>query len=166
MPGPSMTRHASRERAERVVLARAVLRKSWRSIMRDEGFKSVGAVQQTYKREMARRRLSARDLSDLTTQEILMRRDTTTAAAMAQLIECRQNRDVPGVAAMMREIRQNDVETAKMLGLYEPTRVDVNVTQTPAAIIAESRERLLAALAEREQRQLPNAPILEAEVVE
>jgi hypothetical protein len=50
-----MSRHDSRARAERVVLLRAVLRKPWREIMRTENFKSASAVQQTYKREMARR---------------------------------------------------------------------------------------------------------------
>ena len=52
---------------------------------------------------MARRRLSERGLGDraeLKAQEILMRLDTTTSAAMAQLLDCRQNRDVPGLATM------------------------------------------------------------------
>ena len=38
MAGPSMSRHDSRARAERVVLLRAVLRKPWREIMRSENF--------------------------------------------------------------------------------------------------------------------------------
>lgn len=149
MAGPTMSRHDSRARAERVVLLRAVLRKPWRDIMRTEGFKSVGAVQQTYKREMDRRRLSERDLGDraeIKTQEILMQLDTTTSAAMAQLLECRQSRDVSGMAAMMREIRLNAAETAKMFGLYEPERVDVNVTQTLPALIADTRQRMLEVL--------------------
>lgn len=166
MAGPSMTRQDSRARAERVVLARAVLRTPWRDIMRSEGFKSVGAVQQTYKREMARRRVSPSDLTTLTAQEILERRDATTRIAVSQLTESRRAGDTSGVAAMLREIRQNDVETAKMLGLYEPARVDVNVTTDPSAIIIEARDRMLAALAEREQRQLSPTPILEAEVIE
>lgn len=139
-----MPRADSRARAERVVLARAVLRHPWREIMRAEGFKSVGAVQQTYKREMARRRLSTRDLADLTAQEILERRDTTTRLAVAQLMEARRAGDTSGMAAMLREIRQNDVETARMLGLYEPDRVDVNVSQSASAIVADARHRLLA----------------------
>ena len=48
------------------------------------------------------------------------------------------------MAAMLREIRQNDVETARMLGLYEPDRVDVNVSQSASAIVADARHRLLA----------------------
>jgi hypothetical protein len=167
MPGPSMSRQDSRARAERVILGRAVLRKPWREIMRTEGFKSVGAAQQTYKREMARRRLSARDLADLTAQEILERRDATTGMAVAQLIEARRARDTTGMAAMLREIRQNDVETAKMLGLYQPARVDVSVFTDPGAIISRAEADLLALNAEREQRRqlLPAIIDAEAEVI-
>lgn len=167
MAGPSMSRQDSRARAERVVLARAVLCRSWREIMRTEGFKSVGAVQQTYRREMARRRLPARDLADLTAQEILERRDTTTRIAVSQLTEARRAGDISGVAAMIREIRQNDVETAKMLGLYEPQRVDVNVNTDPAVIINRLEAELLALVAQREpQAAIPTqGNIIEAEVV-
>jgi hypothetical protein len=80
-------------------------------------------------------------LADLTAQEILVRRDATTQIAVAQLIEARRVGDIAGVATMMREIRQNDVETAKMLGLYEPAKVDVNLTQSLPALIADIRQR-------------------------
>jgi hypothetical protein len=172
MAGASMSRQASRERAERVVLGRAVLRKSWREIMRTEGFQSIGAVQQTYKREMARRLLGEHfsgDRAELTAQEILLRRDTTTAAAVAQLVECRRSGDVSGLAAMIREIRQNDVETAKMLGLYEPARVDVNVSADPStALIGKLAEVETLLLERAQQRQLlPAVPnTIDAEVIE
>lgn len=156
MPGPTMSRAESRARAERVVLQRAVMRKSWREIMRAEGFKSVGAVQNTYKREMARRRLSARDLGQLTAQEILERRDTTTRIAVGQLIEAQRAGDATAMAQMLREIRQNDVETAKMLGLYEPERVEVNLTQSPSAILDRAEAELLALV----------PPIIDAEIEE
>jgi hypothetical protein len=141
MPGPTMSRQESRARAERVVLARAVLRTPWRDIMRTEGFKSVGAVQNTYYGDLARRKQAPKALADLTAQEILVRRDATTQIAVAQLIEARRVGDIAGVATMMREIRQNDVETAKMLGLYEPAKVDVNLTQSLPALIADVRQR-------------------------
>jgi hypothetical protein len=135
-----MSRQEFRARAERVVPARAVLRTPWRDIMRTEGFKSVGAVQNTYYRELARRKQAPKALADLTAQEILVRRDATTQIAVAQLIEARRVGDIAGVATMMREIRQNDVETAKMLGLYEPGKVDVNLTQSLPALIADVRQ--------------------------
>lgn len=141
-----MSRAESRDRAERVVLSRAVLRTPWRDIMRKEGFKSVGAVQTTYKREMARRRLTARDLADMSAQEILERRDTATRLAVSQLLECHREGDASGMASMLREIRQNDVETAKMLGLYEPERVEVQVSTDAAAILADTRKRLMEAV--------------------
>ncbi len=163
-----MNRQDSRARAERVVLARAVLRKPWRDIMRDEGFKSVGAAQTTYKREMARRKQAPKALAEMTAQEILERRDVATRVAVGQLLNASRAGDVPGVAAMLREIRHNDVETAKMLGLYEPAKVDVNVTTDATAIIDRMESELLAVLAQRPpQHQLPTAaPILEAEVIE
>lgn len=162
MPGPTMTRQESRDRAERVVLSRAVLRKPWREIMHAEGFKSVGAVQNTYYRELARRKKPPKALADLTAQEILERRDTTTRIAVSQLIEARSAGDVSGVAAMLREIRANDVETAKMLGLYEPERVDVNVNHDPVALL----DQVEAALLERDrQRQLTSGNVIEAEVI-
>lgn len=166
MPGPTMTRQESRERAERVVLSRAVLRKPWRDIMHAEGFKSVGAVQQTYKRELARRNLSARELAAMTAQEIMERRDATTRIAVSQLIEARSAGDVSGVAAMLREIRANDVETAKMLGLYEPSKVDVNVSHDATAIIDRMESELLALVANRPPENAIGGTIIDADVEE
>ncbi|TXH19785.1 MAG: hypothetical protein E6R06_23710 [Mycobacterium sp.] len=168
MPGPTMSRQESRARAERVVLARAVLRKPWGDIMRSEGFKSVGAAQTTYKREMARRKLAPKPLAEMTAQEILERRDVATRIAVGQLLSASRAGDVTAVAAMLREIRHNDVETAKMLGLYEPAKVDVNVTTDATAIIDRMESELLAVLSQRPpQHQLTTAaPILEAEVIE
>lgn len=165
---PKMSLQESRARAERVVLARAVLRKPWRDIMRAEGFKSVGAVQTAYNREMARRKQTPKALAEMTAQEILERRDVATRIAVAQLLNASRAGDVTAVAAMLREIRHNDVETAKMLGLYEPAKVDVNVTTDATAIIDRMESELLAVLAQRPpQHQLTTAaPILEAEVIE
>ena len=51
-------------------------------------------------------------------------------------------------------------ERAELAGAYAPERaeLDVNVTADPSALIAQTRDRLLAVLAEREQRQLPVTP--------
>lgn len=161
-----MSRQDSRARAERVVLARAVLRTPWREIMRAEGFRSVGAVQNTYYRELARRKQAPRALADLTAQEILERRDATTRIAVAQLTEARRAGDVPGVAAMLREIRQNDVETAKMLGLYEPARVDVTVSADPSAALVAKIAEVEALLLERgRQRELLPGNVIEGELI-
>ena len=167
MPGPTMTRQESRDRAERVVLARAVLRRPWRDIMRDEGFKSVGAVQNTYKREMTRRQVSPSDLTKLTAQEILERRDATTRIAVGQLLSASGSGDVSGVAAMLREIRHNDVETAKMLGLYEPAKVDVTVSHDATAIIDRMETDLLALVAKQQPAQAAlGGNIIDAEIEE
>lgn len=170
VPGPTMTRQASRDRAERVVLARAVMRTPWREIMRTEGFKSVGAVQTTYYREMARRKRPAKALADMTAQEILERRDVTTRMAVSQLMEARRNGDVSGVAAMLREIRQNDVETAKMLGLYAPEQLDVTVDSAPVLAattewLRQINEAATAAVGGGQPAAL-SAGVIDAEVIE
>lgn len=161
-----MPRQDSRARAERVVLARAVLRTPWREIMRAEGFRSVGAVQNTYKREMARRRVAPHDLADMTAQEILERRDLTTRLAVTQLMEAKRHGDTSGMAAMLREIRQNDVETAKMLGLYEPERVDLTVSSSAAAIIDRMEADLLALAAQQRPQTAIGTTVIDADVEE
>jgi hypothetical protein len=165
-----MPRHASRERAERVVMSRAVLRTPWREIMRAEGFRSVGAVQNTYYRELARRKLPPKALADMTSREIMERRDATTRMAVDQLMDARRAGDTSGMAMMIREIRQNDVETAKLLGLYEPERVEVTVSAPAAAIIDQAERELLALMANRPGFQqiaaAPAAPVvIDAEVI-
>lgn len=162
---PDRPLHESRARAERVVLARAVLRTPWRQLMREEGFKSLGAVQNCYKREMARRRMAPKDFADMTAQEIMERRDLTTRLAVMQLMEAKRAGDASGMAAMLREIRQNDVETAKMLGLYEPERVDLQVSTDAATIIDRFESELLALASRRHQAALGSGNVIDAEVL-
>lgn len=48
------------------------------------------------------------------------------------------------VAQLNAALTAIDSDTAKVCGFYVAERVDVNVSATPAAILAEARERLLA----------------------
>lgn len=66
-----------------------------------------------------------------------------------------------------KEIRATVAERSKLSGAYAPQRaeVDVNVTQTPAAIIDRMESELLALVA---QRRAPNAlggNVIEGEVI-
>jgi AraC-like DNA-binding protein len=64
-----------------------------------------------------------------------------------------------------KELRSIIDVRAKLAGAYAPAQIDVNVSADPSAIIARAEADLLALVAEREQRQLPTAPIIDAEVI-
>jgi hypothetical protein len=49
-------------------------------------------------------------------------------------------------ALLNREVCRNRDQLAKLTGFYAPETVDVHVTQTPAAILAETKQRLLAVI--------------------
>ena len=102
----------------------------------------------------------------MTAQEILERRDLTTRLAVTQLMEAKRHGDTSGMAAMLREIRQNDVETAKMLGLYEPERVDLTVSSSAAAIIDRMEADLLALAAQQRPQTAIGTTVIDADVEE
>jgi hypothetical protein len=52
--------------------------------------------------------------------------------------------DHQALAQLSAALDRNDSEVAKVCGFYAPERHDVHVSQTPAAIIADARKRLLA----------------------
>lgn len=158
-----MSRYASRERAKQAFELRGS-RHSWREICERLEFRSVGAAQSAVSAHVARER---REATPTTIEAHKYAIETRTRALSQRFVAAFQTRDDDTLVTLNREILRNEAELAKIGGLYEPSTVNVNVTTDPSAIIAETRDRLLAALAEREQRQLPTAPtILEAEVIE
>ena len=154
---------ARAEQAERMLATGA----TWQQIADRLGYRSRQAAQQA----VARLRNSA---PAETVEQVRANSDATLKLIQhidfGRLTEALRNNDDDRILAYSKEIRATVAERSKLAGAYAPqrTQVDVTVSTDPSAIIAESRERLLAALAEREQRQLPTiaAPILEAEVVE
>lgn len=156
-----MSRYASRERAAEAFQLRAS-RLSWREIANRLGYRSVGAAQSAVAAHVARER---REAAPTTIEAHKSAVETRTRALTQRFVAAYQAKDDDTLVMLNREIARNEVELAKLDGLYEPERVDVTVTADPSALIAQTRDRLLAVLAEREQRQLPATPIIEAEVV-
>lgn len=120
---------------------RAVGMQSWSKIRDALGFKSVGAVQQAYKRYNERNPLPN---AEAARAEIIERKRVTVGAALKSLAEAQKAGDHQTVARMIDVITRADAELAKMYGLNAPDKLDVNISQTPTQIIAEARERLLA----------------------
>ena len=67
-----------------------------------------------------------------------------TRALNQRFVAAWKSGDDNTLVALNREIVRNEAELARLGGMYEPETVTINVSQTPAAIIAEARERLLA----------------------
>lgn len=130
----------SRARAEQVFVMRAVGMQSWSKIRDALGFKSVGAVQQAYKRYNERNPLPN---AEAARAEIVERKRVTIGSALKSLADAQKTGDHQMVARMIDVITRADAELAKLYGLSRET-VDVNVNTTATQIIAEARERLLA----------------------
>lgn len=158
---PRMSTYASRERAAEAFQLRAS-RFSWREVADRLGYRSIGAAQSAVNRHVERLR---REPTATSIEAHKFGIETRTRALTQRFAAAYKAGDDDTLVTLNREIVRNEAELAKLGGLYEPERVDVNVTTDPAALIAQTRDRLLAVLAEREQRQLPVTPIIEAEVV-
>ncbi|ORV98451.1 hypothetical protein AWC13_13445 [Mycobacterium kubicae] len=157
-----MSRYASRERAAEAFALRAQ-RLSWREVCDRLGYRSVGAAQTAVARHVERNRRNEATATTIEAHKYAI--ETRTRAMTQRFVAAYRAGDDDTLVMLNREITRNEVELAKIGGLYEPERVDVTVTADPSALIAQTRERLLAVLAEREQHQLPATPIIEAEVV-
>lgn len=135
-----MSLRESRDRAERVYLLRSVCGLSWSAIRDAEGFTSVGGPQRAYERHRARNPMPS---AEVVAAEIMERQRLTQGAAVAALL---QAKDPVAVAALVRAINAGDAQLAKLYGLGQET-VQVNVThQSPAQILADAQQRLLAVI--------------------
>lgn len=137
---------------------------TWQEIADQLGYRSRQAAQQAVKR-----------LTDRTPPETVEQARAKHDGALRLLQRGNYTRYLQALKAgdddtalrYSKELRPIIAERAELAGAYAPERaeLDVNVTADPSALIAQTRDRLLAVLAEREQRQLPVTPIIEAEVV-
>lgn len=151
----------SRERAEQAHVMR-VMGSSWRQIAAALGFTSVGGAQQAVQGHRKRNPLPD---GETVRVEIAERRRITNQAAFKELARARAAGDSSAVAALIRTITSSDAETARMYGLAQE-RVNVTVTQTPAAILDRAETELLE-LAQQRRIDSPAAlPTIDAEVVE
>jgi hypothetical protein len=137
-----MTLAKSRERAERVFVMREVDQKSWSQIAQALGFKSTGAAQMAYTRFLQRN-----PLPDGTAVRagILERKRYTLSLAVRSLAAAAADGDHQAVARLVDTVTKADAELARLYGLSRE-QVDLTVTQSPQQIIAEARDRLLAAV--------------------
>lgn len=156
-----MSRYASRERAAEAFQLRAS-RYSWREVCDRLGYRSVGAAQSAVNGHVERLR---REPKSTSVESHKFAIETRTRAMTARFTAAFTAGDDDTMIALNREIVRNEAELAKIAGLYEPERVDVNVSADPSAIIANAEQQLLALIAER-QHQLPASPVIDAEVVE
>ncbi|MEC4858341.1 hypothetical protein [Mycobacteroides chelonae] len=160
---PRMPTYASRERAAEAFQLRAS-RYSWREIADRLGYRSIGAAQTAVNRHVTRLR---REATETTVESHKFAIETRTRAMTQRFAVAFKDCDDDTMISLNREIVRNEVELAKLSGLYEPEAVNVTVTATPTAIIAEARDRLLAVLAEREQHQPAaiSGGVIEGEVI-
>lgn len=139
---PTGNRQDARARAERAHQLRARGR-TWAEISDALGYKSRGAAQLAVQRLLERTVPEAPEaLRRQEAEELRIRR----AVLHERFHDARQRGDDDVLASLNRELDRVSTRWSKLHGLDAPERqeVNVNVTQTPAAIIAEARERLLA----------------------
>ena len=133
---------------------RAVLGMSWRTIMREKSYGSVGAVQSAYQRHLKRNEIPD---GPTTLAEILERRRFRQGMGTKALASAMRADDFTAVSSLLRTLLAEDAELAKLVGLNSPERHEVVVAPSPREAIEEARRRTLEAL---------NTNTIDAEVVE
>lgn len=118
----------SRARAEKVFYLRSVAGLSWSAIRNECGFSSVGGTQNAYKRHLARNPLPD---GKATLAEILERKRLSTGVASKALSRAMAADDWSAVASLLRTITASDNELARLFGLHQPERHQVEVTVSP-----------------------------------
>ncbi|MCZ4534237.1 MULTISPECIES: hypothetical protein [Gordonia] len=127
------------ERQDKVLYMRAVLGMSWRQIMREVGYTSVGATQQGY--ASARRRNQIPD-GETTLAEILERRRSRLITSNKALAEAVRSGDHSATASLLRTQLADDTELAKLYGLHAPERHQVAVAVATTEVLDELEQKL------------------------
>lgn len=139
---PTGNRQDSRRRAERAQQLRAIGR-TWQEIADVLGYANrqgaIMAVARLVERTVPE---SPEALRRHEAEELRLRR----AALHERFHDARQRKDVEALVTLNRELDRVSTRWSKLHGLDAPERqeVNVNVTQTPAAIIERMRTELLA----------------------
>jgi len=139
-----MSRQDSRSRAERAFALHACGR-TWADISRELGYKSRSAACDAVARLHRATPAASPDAVRRSASETLR---LLRAMLFDRVVIAQGAGDDDTLIALHRELTRNLSETAKLHGAYMPVtaQLDVNVSQTPAAIIAEARDRLLATI--------------------
>ncbi len=143
-PGPTMNHQDSRARAERAFQMHAIGR-TWAEVSRELGYKSRGAAQAAVARLHSRQPAESVDSARRSAAESLR---ITSAVLFDRFAKAAKREDDDTLALLNRELVRNRDQLAKLGGLYQPERVDIdlNVRQTPAEIISDARARLMAVI--------------------
>jgi hypothetical protein len=140
-----MSTYASRERAAEAFGLRST-RYSWREIRDRLGYRSVGAAQSAVNRHVARNRRG--EAKRVTVESHKAAIETRTRAMSQRFVAAFRNGDDDTMVTLNSEISRNEVELAKLDELYpDPNvKVDVSVSIDPAALLAETRQRLMSVI--------------------
>jgi len=138
-----MSHRASRARAIEALQLRA-RRKTWTEISSELGFRSRDGAR------LAVNRLIRSDVRDPVAERAAsVEKLRVQESALFELYEAAvARRDEEAAAMLSKELRLLVTDAAKIDGHYSPqrTQVDVLIHQTPAAIIADARERLMSVI--------------------
>ena len=147
------SRIESRRRAERALALHAV-GKTWQQVADTCGYRSRQAAQVAVRRLDTRvRPENIEALRRSEDEELRIRRELFHD----ELAAAKANNDTETMLALSRELDRIAARRARLLGLDVPVRteLDITVRQTPAAIIADARERLLASVVDAEVVEIP-----------
>jgi AraC-like DNA-binding protein len=152
---PTGNRQDARRRAERAHQLRAIGR-TWQEIADVLGYRTRQSAMHAVARLLDRTPpVRAEALRRQEAEELRIRR----AALHERFADARQRKDDDALVSLNRELDRVATRWSKLHGLDAPERqeVNVNVTQTATAIIADARERLLAVV-DAEIVELPRTP--------
>jgi len=152
-PGPVMNRQASRQRTEDAYV-KHLLGHTWQQIATELGFRSRQGAQTAVARYLEQ---NLPDTPKAALRAWLDRKRHARATLFRSMAAAEAEGDHQAVASLSAALDRNDAEVAKVCGFYAAERVDVTVNQTPSAIIADARARLLAVV---------DAEVIDAHVVE
>ncbi|PVB44275.1 hypothetical protein [Mycobacteroides abscessus] len=152
---PVSNRQDARRRAERAHQLRAIGR-TWQEIADVLGYRTRQSAMHAVTRLTDRTPpVGAEALRRQEAEELRIRR----AALHERFADARKRKDDDTLVSLNRELDRVATRWSKLHGLDAPERQEVNVhvEQTPAAIIADARERLLAVV-DAEVVELPQTP--------
>jgi hypothetical protein len=158
-----MNRQDSRTRAEEAYRLRACGR-TWAEVSDALGYRNRSSAQRAVQRLMERTQPETPEQARARADESLR---ITQSILFGRLAVATQRGDDETITKVAKELRATVGERSKLVGAYAPqrTEVDVTVTQTPGAIIAEAERRLLALVADRQDQPAIGGTVIDAEVI-
>lgn len=156
-----MNREDSQRRAERAHRLRA-LGRTWQEVADTEGYKSRSAARTAVQNYLNREPGETPEQVRRSAAEILR---ITRSVLLGRFAAATENGKDDTLVMLSREVHRNIDQWTKLHGANAPTatQVDLNINTDPAAIIADTEQRLLAAA---QQRGIQTGNTIDAEVIE